>query len=178
MSIQTIPELFLAAVREFPRPDCFSYRDESGQYVDVSSEEALRRVKAMRFGLRSLGIQPGDRVAILSENRIEWALSDLAAQCAGGITVPIYPTLLDDTIEFILNDCQPSTIFVSTQEQAQKIHNIRERLPFLKDVISFDRTSLPDIMTFAKLKQIGVWGYICQGHISYGVSGTITMLEQ
>jgi len=155
MSIQTIPELFLAAVREFPRPDCFSYRDESGQYVDVSSEEALRRVKAMRFGLRSLGIQPGDRVAILSENRIEWALSDLATQCAGGITVPIYPTLLDDTIEFILNDCQPSAIFVSTQEQAQKIHNIRERLPFLKDVISFDRTSLPDIMTFAKLKQIG-----------------------
>ncbi len=155
MSIQTIPELFLAAVSEHPRPDCFSYRDETGQYVDVSSEEALRRVKAVRFGLRSLGLQPGDRVAILSENRIEWALSDLAGQCAGGITVPIYPTLLDDTIEYILNDCQPVIIFVSTQEQAQKIQNLRERLPFLKDVITFDRTSLPDVMTFDKLKQIG-----------------------
>lgn len=155
MSIQTIPELFLTAVREHPRPDCFSYRDESGQYVDVSSEEALRRVKALRFGLRSLGVQPGDHVAILSENRLEWALSDLAGQCAGGITVPIYPTLLEETIEYILNDCQPKVIFVSTQEQAQKIHSIREKLPFLKDIISYDRTSLPDIMTFEKLKQIG-----------------------
>ena len=44
------PELFLAAMREYPRPDCFSYRDGSGQYVDVSSEEALRRVRALRFG--------------------------------------------------------------------------------------------------------------------------------
>ncbi len=155
MSIQTIPELFLASVREHPRPDCFSYRDESGQYVDVSSDEALRRVKALRFGLRSFGLQPGDRVAILSENRIEWALSDLAAQCGGGVVVPIYPTLLDETVEYILKDCEPTVIFVSTQEQAQKIHNIRERLPFLKDVISYDRTSLPDIMTFDKLKQIG-----------------------
>ena len=89
MSIQSIPELFLASVREHPRPDCFSYRDESGQYVDVSSEEALRRVKALRFGLRSLGVQPGDRVAILSENRIEWALADLAGQCAGGVRLPM-----------------------------------------------------------------------------------------
>jgi len=155
MSIQTIPELFLAAVRQHPRPDCFSYRDQSGHYVDVSSEEALRRVKALRFGLRSLGVHPGDRLAILSENRLEWALSDLAGQCAGGIIVPIYPTLLDETIEFILNDSQPVAIFVSTQEQAQKIHNIRGRLPFLRDVITFDRTSLPDTLTFEKLKQIG-----------------------
>ena len=71
MAPQTIPELFLSAVREFPRPDCFSYRDETGQYVDVSSEEALRRVKALRMGLKSLGVRPGDRVALLSENRIE-----------------------------------------------------------------------------------------------------------
>jgi len=155
MSVQTIPELFLAAVHNLPRPDCFSYRDETGNYVDVSSEEALRRVRALRFGLRSLGIKPGDRIAILSENRLEWALSDLAGQCAGGVIVPVYPTLLEETIEFILNDCKPAVIFVSTQDQAQKIHNIRERLPFLKDIISFDRTSLPDVMAFTKLKQIG-----------------------
>lgn len=155
MSVQTIPELFLSAVREFSLPDCFSYRDSSGEYVNVSSDEALRRVRALRFGLRSLGIHPGDKVAILSENRIEWALADLAAQCTGGVVVPIYPTLLEDTIEFILNDCQPSLIFVSTEEQARKIHNIRERLPFLQDIISFESTALPDIMTLDKLKQIG-----------------------
>jgi len=155
MSVQTIPELFLTAVRDFPRPDCFSYRDESGQYVDVSSEEALRRVKALRLGLKSLGVQPGDRVALLSENRIEWALADLGSLCAGAITVPIYPTLLPDTIEYILSESEPVAIFVSTEEQAAKIHQIRDRLPFIRDVISFERTSLPDILAFDKLKQIG-----------------------
>jgi len=155
MSVQTIPELFLTAVRENPRPDCFSYRDDSGQYVDVSSEEALRRVKALRMGLKSLGVKPGDKVALLSENRIEWALADLGSLCAGAVTVPIYPTLLTDTIEYILNEAEPVAIFVSTEEQAAKIHQIRDRLPSLRDVISFDRTGLPDIMTLDKLKQIG-----------------------
>ena len=155
MSVQTIPELFLTAVRENPRPDCFSYRDDSGQYVDVSSEEALRRVKALRMGLKSLGVQPGDKVALLSENRIEWALADLGSLCAGAVTVPIYPTLLTDTIEYILGESEPVAIFVSTEEQAAKIHQIRDRLPSLRDVISFDRTGLPDIMTLDKLKQIG-----------------------
>ena len=155
MSIQTIPELFLTAVREHPRPDCFSYRDESGQYVDVSSDEALRRVKALRLGLKSLGVRPDDRVALLSENRLEWALADLAIQCSGAVTVPIYPTLLPDAIEYILKDCEPVAVFVSTGEQAEKIHQIRERLPFVRDVVSFESTNLPDIMIFDKLKQIG-----------------------
>ena len=155
MSVQTLPELFLAAVQNHPRPDLFSFRDESGKYVDVSSEEALRRVSALRYGLKSLGVKPGDKVAILSENRIEWALSDLAGLCAGGVTVPIYSTLLSDTIEFILNDCQPAVILVSNEEQAAKIHQIRDRLPFLKDVVAFDDVALPGIMGFQQLLRIG-----------------------
>ena len=69
--------------------------------------------------------------------------------------MPLYPTLLEDDIEFILKDCEPSAIFVSTEDQARKIHNIRGRLPFLKDVISFDHVELPDVMNFEKLLQIG-----------------------
>ncbi len=91
MSVQTIPELFLTAVRENPRPDCFSYRDDSGQYVDVSSEEALRRVKALRMGLKSLGVQPGDKVALLSENRIEWAWPTWAAYAPAPSLCPSTP---------------------------------------------------------------------------------------
>ena len=75
MSVQTVPDLFLTAVHARPLPNCFSWRDEHGVWHDVSSEEALRRVRALRFGLRSLGVQPGDRVALLAENRMEWALS-------------------------------------------------------------------------------------------------------
>ena len=155
MSVQTLPDLFLAAVRNTPRPDCFSYRGENGTYEDISSGETLRRVRALRFGLKSLGVKPGDHVAILSENRLEWALSDLGILCSGAVSVPIYATLLADTIEYILKDCLPAVIFVSTEEQAAKIHSLRDRLPFLRDIISFERTALPDVLMFDKLLQIG-----------------------
>jgi len=155
MPVQTLSELFLAAVHNTPRPDLFSYRDASGKYTDVSSEETLRRVRALRFGIRSLGLKEGDKVAILSENRIEWALCDLASLCGGMISVPIYATLLSPTIEYILKDCEPKLIFVSTEEQAAKVHSIRENLPFLKDIVVFEDTNLPDIMPFEKLLRIG-----------------------
>ena len=155
MSVQTIPDLFLAAVKNTPRPDCFSYRDESRKYVDISSQEVLRRVRALRFGLKSLGVKPGDKVAILSENRLEWALSDLGILCSVAISVPLYSTLLSDTIEYILKDCEPVVLFVSTEAQAAKIHSFRDRLPFLRDIISFERCGLPDILMFDKILQIG-----------------------
>jgi long-chain acyl-CoA synthetase len=155
MPIETIPELFLSAVRERPRPDCFSYRDATRNYIPISSDEAYRRVRALRYGLKSLGIKKGDRVALLAENRYEWALTDLAILCAGAVTVPIYATLLPDTIGYILRDCRPTAIFVSTPEQAAKIHSLRADLPFLQDVIAFDTTDLPNIMPFSKLQQIG-----------------------
>jgi long-chain acyl-CoA synthetase len=155
MPIETIPELFLNAVRNFPRPDCFSYRGPDRRYVDVSSEDAYRRVRALRQGIKSLGIKPGDRVALLSENRLEWALADLAILCSGAVTVPIYPTLLADAIGYIVRDCAPVAIFVSTAEQAEKIHELRSNLPSVRDVIAFDEAPLPNILPYAKLLQIG-----------------------
>jgi long-chain acyl-CoA synthetase len=71
------------------------------------------------------------------------------------VTVPIYATLLSDTIEYILNDCKPVAIFVSNEEQAEKIHKIRGRVPFLKDVIAFEDVALPQIMGFEQLLRIG-----------------------
>ena len=155
MSVQTVPELFLTAVHARPRANCFSWRDAQGHWHDVSSEEALRRVRALRFGLRSLGVQPGDRVALLAENRLEWALTDLGVQCAGAITVPVYPTLLAEDIGRILTDCEPVAVFVSSGDQAAKIHRIRGELPSIRDVVAFDRTELPDILAFGRLLEIG-----------------------
>ena len=155
MAVQTVPELFLTAVRTRPRADCFSWRDGHGRWHPVSSVEALRRVKALRHGLRSLGVKPGDRVALLSENRVEWAVSDLGIQCAGAITVPIYPTLLPEAIGQILADCAPVAVLVSTGDQAAKVHQIRGGLPSVRDVVAFERTELPDILAFERLLDIG-----------------------
>jgi long-chain acyl-CoA synthetase len=155
MPASTIPGLFLAAVTEKPRPDCFSYKGPDGHYVDVSSAEALMKVRALRAGLLSLGIAPGDRIAILSENRLEWALTDLAALSLGAVDVPIYPTLLPDTIAYILKDCQPVALFVSTREQAEKIRTIRGRLPFLTHVYAYDDLDLPDVARMSDLERAG-----------------------
>jgi long-chain acyl-CoA synthetase len=155
MSVETIPQLFYSAVREHNRPDMFMYKGDDGKYIDVSSDEMLRRVRAIRLALDGYGISKGGKVAILSENCLEWAISDLAILSTGAADVPIYPTLLEDTVEYILKDCEPSVIFVSNANQAQKIHNIRGNLPFLKYVISFEHVDLPDIKTFDEMLELG-----------------------
>ncbi|MFO7652200.1 MAG: long-chain fatty acid--CoA ligase [Candidatus Krumholzibacteriia bacterium] len=155
MPVQTIPELFMESVRERPRPDCFSYRLPDGRWVDVSTQEALQRVIALRHGLKSLGVAPGDRVALLSENRLEWALADLAIVGHGAVTVPVYPTLLPDAIAQILADCEPTAVFVSTPEQAEKLARVRSNLPSIRDVITFDPSDVPQTMTLERIEGIG-----------------------
>ena len=155
MTVTTIPQMFLRVVSENPRPDCFSYKGTDGVYVDVSSAEAQRRVRGLRLALASLGVARGDRVAILSENRLEWALVDLAVLSLGAVDVPIYPTLLPDTIEYILRDCEPVAIFVSNDEQAAKVDAVRGGMPFLRDVIAFDPVSKSNMTPFEQLMRIG-----------------------
>ncbi len=155
MAISTINELFESAVRERPRPDCFSRKDSNGAYVNVSSAEAAEQVASLRAGLAGLGIGRGDKVAILSENRVEWALTDLAALGLGAIDVPIYSTLLPDTIRYILKDCRPKAICVSTTAQAAKVEAIRGDLPFLEHVITFDRVPQAGTLPLAELIERG-----------------------
>ena len=155
MTVRTIPELLWTAVRERPRPDCLAYRDGDGPYVPIPSARVLERVRDLSLGLRSLGVAPGDRVAILSENRHEWALADLAALACGAITVPIYPTLLAPAIEYILADCEPVAIFLSSPEQAAKFAVIRGHLPTLRHAVTFESTDLAGALTLRQLEDTG-----------------------
>jgi long-chain acyl-CoA synthetase len=81
--------------------------------VNISAEEFVQRVKNVALGLAALGIRPGDRIALLSENRPEWSIADLAILSLGAINVPIYTTQAVDQIEFILSDSGARAIFVS-----------------------------------------------------------------
>src|SRR5207244_6068874 len=109
-----------------------------GVYKTISHREVADRVRHAARGLSSLGVHRGDRVAILSENRPEWAIADFACLTGGMTDVPIYPTLPADQIAYILKDSGAVAIFVSTKIQAEKIREIRSQLPSLKTVISFD----------------------------------------
>src|SRR5262245_37379264 len=90
-SIATIPGLLLHSVNQLRKPDAFRFKRNS-RWFDVSTDEFLLRVEELFFALQALGIQSGNRIAIISENRIEWAVADYACQSAGAIVVPVYPT--------------------------------------------------------------------------------------
>ncbi len=131
----TLNELFLKAVAEHNKPDCLLYKSE-GRYRGISSREALRKAAALASALERLGARPGERIALLSENRPEWTLTDYAILGMRAVTVPLYPTLLEPDLEYILRDSESKGIVVATDLQLRKVLNVWGRLPALKFVLA------------------------------------------
>ena len=108
----TLVDLFFGAVERHHLKQAQLFRAPGG-WRALSHEELLARVHALGDALLDLGLQRGDRVALLSENRPEWALADYAMLCVGVLNVPVYPTLPANQISYILNDAGVRAIFVS-----------------------------------------------------------------
>ncbi|MGB7592214.1 MAG: long-chain fatty acid--CoA ligase [Terriglobia bacterium] len=133
----TLNELFLKAIEKYDKPDCLLYKSD-GRYRGISSREALRKAAALASALERLGARPGERIALLSENRPEWTLTDYAILGMRAITVPLYPTLLEPDLEYILRDSEAKGIVLATDVQLRKVLNIWGRLPALKFVLAMD----------------------------------------
>ena len=118
-------------------------RCRDGSIVGLSTQEVFQRIRELSLGLVSFGVTTGDRVAIMSESRPEWVMSDMAILGLGAVTVPIYPTLTAPQARYILTDCGARLIIVSTGQQAEKIQGIRHLLPELEAVIVMDGESDP-----------------------------------
>jgi long-chain acyl-CoA synthetase len=132
----TLNSLFFEAVQKFDKPDALQVK-VNGAFQPISHRVLVDRVRHVALGLAELGVKPGDRVAILSENRPEWAIADYACLSAGITDVPIYSTLPAEQIPYIINDSGTEVIFCSTAEQVAKIVAIRSQCPALRHVISF-----------------------------------------
>ena len=118
---------------------------ESGSYAPISSSELERRVINLHLALRAAGIEPGDKCALISENRWEWAVADFAMMTAGIVSVPIYPTLPPEQVRYLLDHSESKAIFCSTREQTEKVLEVRDRLPNLGLVIAFDGVDLDGV---------------------------------
>jgi len=153
----TLNQLFFDAVAKFNRPDALQVK-VGGSYKPISHSEVADRVRHAARGLSSLGVRRGDRVAILSENRPEWAIADFACLTGGMTDVPIYPTIPSDQIAYILKDSGAVAIFVSNKEQAEKIRQIRDSVPTLKSIIGFDEIPGLTNMSIAELEKRGAQG--------------------
>src|SRR5215212_6746952 len=112
MDVHTLCDLFYRSVDTFQKAEHLKYKRE-GQWRGISSAELRQAVEELSMGLRALGIERRDRVAIFSENRPEWAIADLAVLTAGAVDVPIYPTLTPAQVLHILEDSGCKAIFVS-----------------------------------------------------------------
>ena len=95
-------------------------------------------MRDLALGLSSLGVERGDRVAIMSESRPEWLLADLAVLTLGAVTVPVYSTLTAAQARYIMQDAGARVAFVSTAEQLEKLQRVRHELPALEAIVTFE----------------------------------------
>jgi long-chain acyl-CoA synthetase len=127
-----------------------------GRWTELSYRALAEQVQAASVGLRELGLGDGDRVAILSENRPEWAIADYACLAARCTDVPIYPTLPARQAEYILRDAGAAALLVSSAAQLEKILPLRDRLPALRQVVVFDPGDQPaGVLGFDQLLECG-----------------------
>jgi long-chain acyl-CoA synthetase len=126
------------------------YQDANGVWQPISSAQIYQRTRALAQAFLSWGIQKGDRIAILAENRWEWAVSDFAVLSIGAIDVPIYPTLTAEQTSILLQDSACRIAIVSTRAMYDKIESIRSQTP-LEHVILMDDEGTPDAVPISTL---------------------------
>jgi long-chain acyl-CoA synthetase len=137
-------DLFAYQLEKNPLPDSMAIK-EAGKWKTYSTREVDSLIKQFSAGLMKLGISANDmtlegrdKVAIISKNRPEWLITDLAVQKAGAVLVPIYPTISVNELQFILNDSQVRAIFVNDEDLFLKVKSIRDFVPSLKHIFTFE----------------------------------------
>jgi long-chain acyl-CoA synthetase len=152
----TLVEIYERVIRDHPKADTLNYKRD-GKWHSISAVEMLQRAKRIALGLYSLGVRKDDRVALLSESCVEWVLADQGCVFAGAVTVPIYPTLTPPQVQYILKDCGPRVLLVSTQEKLEEIESILPECPTISQVVLFDpqRNNRPNCLSLAELEQRG-----------------------
>lgn len=155
------PETSMAAVfqnrvEKYKDKACVAYK-KNGHYTDISWNQMNEMVRAIARYLLSKDIKKGDTIAIFSTNRYEWWVTDLAVLSVNAVDVPIYPTNSAKESQYILDNSEARICFVGTKEQMNKVIEVKQHLPKLKDIIVFDNLAeeVPGVTTFSDALAIG-----------------------
>jgi long-chain acyl-CoA synthetase len=137
-------------LEKFPKPDMLAAKVKA-DWRKYSSKEISDTVDALALGLSALGISGNDmsvdqqdKIAIISNNRPEWLITDMAVQKLGAVLVPVYPTTSNHEIEFIFKDAAVKYVFVSGSDHLEKIRQIRPQVPSIQNIYTFDPISGAD----------------------------------
>lgn len=154
----TLISMFDQSVQQFGDKPALSHKPKGGTYQDKTYSEFGNSVNAFSKGLNALGVEKEDRIAILSENRPEWAISDFGILKAGGINVPMFSTLTPAQVGYILNDSGAKIICVSTKSQLDKVFEIGDGVETLEQIILYDSSEeeLPEgVIEFNEVCELG-----------------------
>jgi len=132
--VNTLSRLFLHSCRTYKKPGRMLAKKDL-VWTKISTDEIETTVRRLSLGFQAIGSAPGDRIAILSENRPEWVMADFAALCAGAVTVPIYTSLPPDQVRYIIGDAGAKIVVCSDLEMWSKVEAVRNELPGLERVI-------------------------------------------
>ncbi len=153
--VDTISQIILNTVRSYPKEDLMLFKKEVA-YVPISTQDFGNNIKYLSLGLKDLGHQTGDKLIILAENGPKWIMTDFANLCSGGITVPIYPSLVPEQIKYIIDDSDAKIVVCSSQELWEKVKTVKNELTKVTHFISFQSEipegvlSLNDVMRKGK----------------------------
>jgi long-chain acyl-CoA synthetase len=156
---QSIPGLLLRRARQ--DPNAVAFRDKHlGVYQGHTWTDYARLAEEVALGLMELGVNSGDRVAIMGDACAEWVLSDMGVMAIGGIAVGVYPTSAPNEVEYIVGDSKSSIFIAETQEHLDKLFVVLDSLPSLRKVVVIDTRALFNfhherVMTFADLRELG-----------------------
>ncbi len=120
-----------------PNISIFNY-NENNEWKGISTSDFINRVNNISKGLIANGVQPNDKVALISENRLEWNLVDFAIQQIGAVVVAIYPNISDNDYEFILNNAEIKLCLVSNDSLYQRLLGIKDKIPTVNEVYTFN----------------------------------------
>ncbi len=133
----SVPDMLRKNAAKFQGKPALKYRKE-GKYVSLSYEQFYEQALMTARGLQKLGVQEGDRIALLSESRAEWVIADMGILIIGAVNVPIYPTNTPEQVEHMLRHSGARIVFVSSLPQYSKLLNIRKSIPSVEVVVSFE----------------------------------------
>src|SRR5436305_1028362 len=140
---QTLPHYCLESFRRNNKSDALCFKVDDA-WERISGGEAVDRVRRIALGLSALGIKAGDRVAIISENRPEWSLTDIALLCLRAVNVPIYTTQAVDQIRFILENSGAKMLLISGKKLYKHAAEAIKTTESIEQIIFFDGDEVPE----------------------------------
>jgi long-chain acyl-CoA synthetase len=152
--VTTLAQLLINSVTAYPKPD-FMLVKKGGTYTPISAAEFGESVRHLALGLRALGFEAGQKLCLLSENRPAWTMTDFAALCAGGLTVPIYTTLVPEQIRYIIDDSDATVVVVSNADHWKKIEPLRAGLTKVRHYITFADEAPGGVLTLRAVMDKG-----------------------